>query len=366
MPIWKCCACATTCPAPSKAGPCSCGFSSRTCKPSAWTTCAPSAARPLRITRREPLRHYSVNTTRQQIGTLRSFFAHLENTDAILLDPTAGVPLAKQERRLPAPYFETVRSAQAVERAGRHAQKHSEQGHAGTALLQRHSRWVEMARLTVQDVDIKNGFVRITRGKGARDRAVPIGQSACEALGDYLKNARNVWMKVRRVKTWTDALWLSPIQPHLPLQTEAIGLIVNLHAKRVLGRNVSPHLWLNTFATHLVANGANIVYVQRLLGQKSLNTHRHLHPRHHVRLEENFAAHPSTQPAGGGTAPGADARGRGANARRQLLTERHEPDAPTTRRAEARRRRRLLSHVDRPLPAAPGIRSITRRRPCAR
>lgn len=220
---------------------------------------------------RELLRHYSVNTTRQHIGTLRSFFAHLENTDAILLDPTAGVPLAKQERRLPNRILKPSEVRRLL--AAPDATPKSIRNKAMLELFYSSGiRRAEMARLTVQDVDIKNGFVRITRGKGARDRVVPIGQSACDALGDYLKNARNAWMKVRRVKTWTDALWLSPIQPHLPVQTEAIGLIVNLHAKRVLGRNVSPHLWRHTFATHLVSNGANIVYVQRLLGHKSLKT----------------------------------------------------------------------------------------------
>ena len=56
----------------------------------------------------------------------------------------------------------------------------------------------EMTRLTLPDVDIINGFVRVTRGKGLRDRVVPIGRAACEALAGYLKNARNVWLKAPR------------------------------------------------------------------------------------------------------------------------------------------------------------------------
>jgi integrase/recombinase XerD len=129
-----------------------------------------------------------------------------------------------------------------------------------------------MARLTLPDVDIKNGFVRVTRGKGSRDRVVPIGQSACEALARYLKEARSVWLKAKRNPGWTDALWLSPIQPHPPIHKDGMGAIVVRYSKRVLGRNVSPHLWRHTYATHLVSNGANIVYVQRLLGHKSLKT----------------------------------------------------------------------------------------------
>ena len=71
----------------------------------------------------------------------------------------------------------------------------------------------EMARLAVQDVDIKNGFVRV-RGKGGKDRVVPIGQSACDALAGISKKRAACGSKPPRNPGWTDALWLSPIQPH--------------------------------------------------------------------------------------------------------------------------------------------------------
>ena len=58
------------------------------------------------------------------------------------------------------------------------------------------------------------------------------------------------------------SLWALKPYPH----------IVRGYAKRVLGRTISPHVWRHTCATHLVSNGANIVYVQRLLGHTSLET----------------------------------------------------------------------------------------------
>jgi integrase/recombinase XerD len=221
---------------------------------------------------RDLLSHYPVTATvRNYMGVLRGFFAHLENTDAILLNPTVGVPLPKCERRLPKRLLKPSEVRKLL-----NAPDATPKGLRDRAILEvfysSGIRREEMARLTLPDVDIRNGFVRVTRGKGQRDRVVPIGQSACEALARYLKDARSVWLKAPRNPGWTDALWLSPIQPHGPIHNEAMSLIVLRYARRVLGRNVSPHLWRHTCATQLLSNGANVVYVQRLLGHKSLKT----------------------------------------------------------------------------------------------
>jgi site-specific recombinase XerD len=220
--------------------------------------------------RLELMRRHSVGTVRVIFAGLRHFFAWLEGTDAILLNPTGDVPLPKSEPRLPKRILKPseVRKLMA-------SPDQSPQGLRDRAILELFYssgiRREEMARLTVADVDIKNGFVRV-KGKGNKERIVPIGQTACEAVARYLKEARALWLKVRLNPGWTDALWLAPLQPHGPIHKGAFDLILERHALRVLGRRVSPHVWRHTFATHLVSNGANIVYVQRLLGHRSLKT----------------------------------------------------------------------------------------------
>ena len=219
---------------------------------------------------RELLIRHSVGTVRVAMAGVRHFFAHLENTGAILLDPCPGVPLPKAERRLPRRVLKPSEARKMLA-----APDGSPKGLRDRAMLELFYssgiRREEMARLTLPDVDIKNGFVRV-KGKGNRERMVPVGQAACEAIGKYLKEARSLWLKAKRNPGWTDALWLSPIQPHAPIHKEAIAQIIQRHATRALGRNVSPHLWRHTFATHLLAGGANVVYVQRLLGHRSLKT----------------------------------------------------------------------------------------------
>jgi integrase/recombinase XerD len=216
------------------------------------------------------MRRYPSATVRHHMSSLRQFFAQLENADAILLNPTAGVPLPKWERRLPKRILTRAEVRKMMD-----APDNTPKGLRDKALLELFYssgiRCEEMARLNLPDVDIRNGFVRVM-GKGSKERIVPVGQSACQALAKYLKDARSLWLRAPRNPGWTDALWLAPLQPHQPLKKQAVASIVKRHARRVLGRNVSPHVWRHTFATHLVSNGSNIVYVQRLLGHKSLKT----------------------------------------------------------------------------------------------
>ena len=67
-------------------------------------------------------------------------------------------------------------------------------------------------------------------------------------------------------------MWLSPIKPHGPLKKEAVALTVRRCAFRANVGSVGAHAWRHTCATHLVRDGAAIVYVQRLLGHRSLAT----------------------------------------------------------------------------------------------
>ena len=220
---------------------------------------------------RELLRRRDANTVRSHMATLRGFFAHLETTGEILLNPTADVRLPKWERRLPKRILKPSEVRKLLS-----APDETPKGLRDRAMMELFYssgiRREEMARLAVQDVDIKNGFVR-GAGQG-RQRPRGARRPECVRCLETVskRKARALWLKAPRNPGWTDALWLSPIQPHPPINREAIGLILMRYAKRVLGRNVSPHVWRHSYATHLVANGANILYVQRLLGHTRLKT----------------------------------------------------------------------------------------------
>jgi integrase/recombinase XerD len=125
----------------------------------------------------------------------------------------------------------------------------------------------ELARLTVFDIDHRNGFVRVNLGKGGKDRIVAIGEKACGYVREYLAVVRGPWSQANRDER---ALWLSSKRPHGPLKSQMIEVMVKQYG-RAVGLRVTPHVWRHTCATHLAAS-ASLPIVQRQLGHRSLRT----------------------------------------------------------------------------------------------
>ena len=211
---------------------------------------------------------WRTQTVHSRIIVVRMFFEYLEKTDAILLNPCVGMILPKLEDRLPRNVL-TPAEARAVLDA---PDTQTRQGIRDKAILELFYstgiRLEEMIKLTIYDVDFRNGFVRVNQGKFAKDRVVPMGRKASAYVKEYLQKVRSVWAgKDER------ALWLSAIEPHAPLKKQAIAVSVRRYGRVAgIGKSVSPHVWRHTCATHLVAGGSNLVYVQQLLGHRSLGT----------------------------------------------------------------------------------------------
>ena len=200
---------------------------------------------------------------------LRSFFGWLEAADAVLVNPCAGVALPKLADRLP----RRVLTVTDVARVLAQPDTTKAQGKRDRALLEvfysSGLRLAEAAALGVHDLDLSGGLVRVARGKGGRGRVAPLGASAVAALRVYLE-IRRAWLAVAGRSE--SALWLSPIKPHGLLKKEAVALVVRRCAIRAGVGGASAHAWRHTCATHLMREGAAVVYVQHLLGHRSLKT----------------------------------------------------------------------------------------------
>ena len=250
---------------------------------------------------REHLRAYQLALTQQGLTTytlhaklsgLRRFFEHLESTDAILVNPCLGLVLPKLEDRLPRNVLSQAEARRILDAPDTQTKK----GIRDRAILELFYstgiRGEEMAALIIHDVDCKNGFVRVTKGKFAKDRVVPMGHKAAQYVQEYLAKVRLPWSATQKDER---ALWLGATEPHRALKKPAIALMVGQYKKLAgIERPGRTHLWRHTCATHLVQNGANLAYVQRLLGHRSLETtqiytrvapaeaqatHRKAHPR---------------------------------------------------------------------------------------
>ena len=124
----------------------------------------------------------------------------------------------------------------------------------------------ELAALTLQQIDVQQGFLRVF-GKGSKERVVPVGGKACEALTTYLVAGRPLLVKP---KTGSQFF----LNTHgTALSRVALWMIVKAHAKRAgITKNVKPHTLRHSFATHLLTGGADLRAIQEMLGHASIST----------------------------------------------------------------------------------------------
>lgn len=144
----------------------------------------------------------------------------------------------------------------------------------------------ETVNLKLYDIDLTNDVVRVL-GKGSKERIIPIGNTAIDALNIYINNYRNDMLKNKR----NDYLFLNNHGNKLTRQ----GLFKNLKfilKEKGIDKVVSPHTLRHSFATHLLNNGADLRVIQELLGHSSIKTtqiYTHVSTEH---LKEQYSSHP--------------------------------------------------------------------------
>ncbi len=124
----------------------------------------------------------------------------------------------------------------------------------------------EIAALMLQQIDLQNGFIRVF-GKGAKERVVPVGGKAAEALTIYLASGRPHFVKPRTGSQF----FLN--KSGTALSRVMIWMLVKKYAARAgITKNVKPHGLRHSFATHLLTGGADLRAIQEMLGHASIST----------------------------------------------------------------------------------------------
>ncbi|GAB5560257.1 MAG: site-specific tyrosine recombinase XerD [Synoicihabitans sp.] len=124
----------------------------------------------------------------------------------------------------------------------------------------------ELCDLTLQQVDMDQGFVRVF-GKGSKERVVPLGEQAHRAIENYIASGRTHFVK----KKTGSQLFLS--NRGTAISRKTVWLMVKTHTRRAgITKPVKPHLLRHSFATHLLSGGADLRAIQEMLGHADIGT----------------------------------------------------------------------------------------------
>jgi len=234
-------------------------------------------------------RGLSSRSIQRRLSATRSFFRYLLRERHVRRNPVQAVSAPKGAKRLPAS-LDTDRMARLLEIPGDGALV--DRDRAILELLYSSGlRLAELTDLNVGDVDARDATVRVT-GKGNKERIVPVGSKALEAL------AR--WQKTRAAIADLDEKALFVSQRGTRLSRRSVQARVDYWARRQgIDTKVYPHLFRHSFATHLLESSHDLRAVQELLGHANISTtqvYTHLDFQHLAQIYDK--THPRARAKG--------------------------------------------------------------------
>jgi len=233
----------------------------------------------------------SVSSIARNVSSIRGFheFAVVENLAEA--NPAELVELPKQAKNLP-----DVLDPEEVAAIIDIPSRESDAGIRNAAILETlYATGMRVSELTSLELDnlfFEIGFIRVV-GKGNKERLVPVGEAAQTALEHYIEVVRPKFKSDKNPQKAENKVFLS--QRGNPLSRMSIWNVVNDAAERAgIDKNVYPHIFRHSFATHLLEGGADLRAVQEMLGHSSIITteiythvdrsllhqvHKEFHPR---------------------------------------------------------------------------------------
>ncbi len=225
---------------------------------------------------------YATSSTYRIMVSIKLFFRFLKREGFLKENIVQDIDLPKIWQLIP-----SVLSMEEVERVLAEAKPDCFIGSRDRAILEllyaTGMRVSECCQLKISDVD--DAFVRV-HGKGRKDRIIPIGKSALEAIDYYLLHYYQ--------KGTSDSLFVS--RKGKPIDRQTIWQRIKWYAKKAgIEKNISPHTLRHSFATHLLENGADLRLIQEMLGHEDVATtdrYTHVSKSHLSRAFDAFHPRP--------------------------------------------------------------------------
>ena len=211
----------------------------------------------------------------RKLSALRHFYRYLLLDKLIEHDPTLNIDSPKQWKVLPKAL---ARDEMEIMLHSPHAASGSKQSEAiavrNRAMLEVFYagalRVSEITSVKLEDLKIDQGYM-LVRGKGDKERIVPLGRSAQDALAVYMKHSRAALLSDSKTTTVSISPLLFIGRRGQKLTRQRVWQMVR-EASSSMGRNASPHMLRHSCATHMVENGADLRTVQTILGHTDIST----------------------------------------------------------------------------------------------
>lgn len=227
---------------------------------------------------------FAPSSIQRTVSTLRSYFGFLSAEDIIAIDPSENLEAPKKVKKLP-----SVLSVEEVEALLTIIPTDKRLGLRDRAMLELlygcGLRVSELITITYESI-IDEGEFLFVRGKGSKERLIPIGAHARKWVQRYLDEERNLLLKDVTIKT----IFLNG--RGTPLSRMGLWKLIQKYALLAgIDKGISPHTFRHSFATHLLEGGADLRIVQELLGHSSITTteiYTHIDRTHLVEVHRQF------------------------------------------------------------------------------
>lgn len=234
----------------------------------------------------------------RKLATLRSFFKFLHRRGEVPSNPVANVRSPRLGQRLPR-ILTKDEAERVLESLGADEKTCSARDQAILeTLYSTGARVSELVGVNWSDLSLDEGMVRL-KGKGKKERLVPVGQVAVEAIRDYLA-VTPLRATPAAAKTTASPLMVKPADGPVfrnhrggRLSVRSVERIVRRYADRLQVGTVTPHTFRHSYATHLLDEGADLRVIQEMLGHASLaTTQQYTHLATDRLMEVYDQAHP--------------------------------------------------------------------------